>query len=219
MNSSHDVMRGRTDLHRRPRDVEVGKLHELVIHRRQLFLDVLRRVRDLFLYPGDIEKHAAVWRSAALFNLADDAASNMVAREQLRGTASIFIAGYVTPTFFGRVRCLIFIVIRNVVEHEPLAFAVLQNPAFATNALGNKNSANAWGPNHACGVKLNKFHVYQLGTGVIGEGVTVAGSLPTVASDHVCTADTASCKDDSLSFENTKTSVFSFICKAANNAV
>ena len=35
-------MRGRTDLHRLFRDVDIGELLELVIHARQLALDVLR---------------------------------------------------------------------------------------------------------------------------------------------------------------------------------
>jgi hypothetical protein len=44
-------MRGRSDLHRLGRYVDVGKLLELVIHARKLLPDVILRVRDLRLDP------------------------------------------------------------------------------------------------------------------------------------------------------------------------
>ena len=60
--AAHDVVRRRADLHRRRRDVEVGQLLELVVHARQLALDVLGGVRQLLLDPRDVEKDAAVRR-------------------------------------------------------------------------------------------------------------------------------------------------------------
>jgi len=48
-------VRGRTDFHRGLGDVEIGELLELVIHARQLALDVLGAVRELRLDPGDVE--------------------------------------------------------------------------------------------------------------------------------------------------------------------
>ena len=56
-----DVVGGWADLHGFPGDVDVGQLFELVVHARQLALDVARRVGDLLLDPRDIEEHAAVW--------------------------------------------------------------------------------------------------------------------------------------------------------------
>ena len=60
--AAHDVVRGRADFHRLLGDVEVGQLLELVIHARQLALDVRLGVRELLLDPRDVEEHAAVRR-------------------------------------------------------------------------------------------------------------------------------------------------------------
>src|SRR3712207_7143968 len=54
--SAHYVMSRRSDFHRRCRDVQIGELFELVIHARKLFLDVIGRVRQFFLDPGDVER-------------------------------------------------------------------------------------------------------------------------------------------------------------------
>ena len=59
-NAAHDVMRRRPDLHRLFRDVDARELHELVIHARQLALDVLLGVRELLFDPRNVEEHAAV---------------------------------------------------------------------------------------------------------------------------------------------------------------
>ena len=44
-----------------------AELLELVVHAGQLPLDVLGRVRNLFLDPRDVEEHAAVRAAAAAF--------------------------------------------------------------------------------------------------------------------------------------------------------
>ena len=46
--AAHDVVRRRADLHRLLGDVDVGQLLELVVHARQLLLDVLGGVRRCF---------------------------------------------------------------------------------------------------------------------------------------------------------------------------
>src|SRR5262249_4088014 len=43
-NTAHDVVHRRPNFHRGCRDVDIGKLLELVIHARQLLLYVFRRV-------------------------------------------------------------------------------------------------------------------------------------------------------------------------------
>ena len=58
--AAHDVVGRRPDLHRPLRDVDVGELLELLVHRRQLAPDVLGR------QVADVEEHAAVGRPAAL---------------------------------------------------------------------------------------------------------------------------------------------------------
>ncbi len=63
-------MRGGADLHGLLRDVDIGELLELVIHAGQLLLDVLGRVGQLFLDPGDVQEHAAVRAAAPFLHLA-----------------------------------------------------------------------------------------------------------------------------------------------------
>ena len=73
--SAHDVVRGRTHLHRFLGDVDVRQLHELVVHAGQLLLDHLLGVLHPALDPADVEKHAAVRAPAPLADLAHDAAA------------------------------------------------------------------------------------------------------------------------------------------------
>jgi hypothetical protein len=94
-------VRGRADLHRLARDVDVGELLELVIHARQLALDVRGGVREFFLDPRDVEEHAAVRAAASFLDLAHDAARDVIAREQLRRTARVFVALAIAPAFLG----------------------------------------------------------------------------------------------------------------------
>src|SRR5262245_54092193 len=86
-NSAHHVVRRRSHLHWSLGDVDVRQLHELMVHARELLLDHLRGVGDLSLDPRNVEEHAAVGAAAALADLSDDAASNMISREQLRRSA------------------------------------------------------------------------------------------------------------------------------------
>ena len=55
LDATHDVVAGRTDLHRLLGDVDVGQLLELVPHRREALLDDLGRQAR-----GDVEEDAAV---------------------------------------------------------------------------------------------------------------------------------------------------------------
>ena len=96
-NPAHRVVRRRPDLHRLLGDVEVGQLLELVVHARQLPLDVLGGVRELLLDPRDVEEHAAVRAPAPGLDLAVDAARDVVARQQLRRAAGRLVALRVAP--------------------------------------------------------------------------------------------------------------------------
>ena len=133
-------MRRRADLHRLLRDVDVGQLFELVIHARQLLLDVFLAVRKLALDPGDIEKDAAVRTPPPCLDLAHDAARNVIAGQQLRRAARVLVALAIAPAFFFVVGRLRFVVLGNVVEHETLAFLVRQDAAFAAHAFGYENA-------------------------------------------------------------------------------
>ncbi len=124
---AHHVVRGGADLHGLRGDVDIAELLELVIHAGQLFLDVLGRVWQFFLDPGDVEIHAAVRAATALAHFARDAARHVVAREQLRRTPRAFVALRVTPAFLGIVGGLVSIVRWHVVEHEALALVIQKN--------------------------------------------------------------------------------------------
>ena len=138
--AAHDVMRGRADFHRLARDVDVGQLLELVIHARQLALDVLGGVRELFFDPGDVEKDAAVRAAAAFLDFAHDAAGDVIAREQFRRTARVLVALAIAPAFLCVVGGLRFVVVGDVAEHEALALLVEQDAAFAAHAFGDENA-------------------------------------------------------------------------------
>jgi hypothetical protein len=70
--ATHDVVGRRPDLHRALRDVDVGELLELVVHRWQLAADVLGR------QVADVEVDAAVGRAAALLDLRVDRPRDVV---------------------------------------------------------------------------------------------------------------------------------------------
>ena len=176
-------MRGRADFHRLLGDVEIGQLHELVIHRGQLLLDVFRRVRNFFLDPGNVEKHAAVRAAASGLDLAVDAAGHVVARQQFRRTLGVLVALRVAPAFLGIGRGLRFVIVRNVVVHEALAVLVAQHAAFAAHAFGHENAHDARRPDHAGRMKLDELHVEQFRARVIRQRNAVAGAFPGIAGD------------------------------------
>ena len=72
-------MRCRSHLHRLLRDIDVGQLFELVIHARQLALNVIGGVWKFLLDPRDVEINAAVRTSPSLFDFAHDAARDVIA--------------------------------------------------------------------------------------------------------------------------------------------
>ena len=121
--AAHHVMGRRADLHRLLRDVDVRQLLELVVHARQLALDVLLGVRQPLLDPRDVEEHAAVRAAAALLDLAVDAARDVVARQQLGRPARRLVALGVAPALFLVVGRLVAVRLGDVVEHEAAALA------------------------------------------------------------------------------------------------
>ena len=209
----------RPDLHRSRRDVKIGELFKLVIHARQFLLDMLRRILHLFLDPCDVQINAAVRRSAARLDLAIDASCNVIAGQQFRRTTGILITCHISPAFFFVVGRLILVVRRNVVEHEPFAFAIAEDPAFAANSLGHQDAPHARRPDHSGRVELNKFHIDQLGPRVICKGVAIAGSFPRIARNFERPSHAARSKHQCFAFENAKAPMFPLISQTTNNAV
>src|SRR5688500_15087889 len=217
--AAHDVVRRRAYFHGRLRDVDVGQLHELVVHRRQLLPDVLLSVRQLFLDPGDVEVHAAVWTPPPLAHLTLDAARHVVTREQLRRPARRLVAKDVAPPFLLVVGGLVPVVLRNVVEHEALALRVAKNTALAAYALGDENAPHTRRPDHAGRMELHELHVHQLGAGAVGEGVSVARILPAVARYAERTADATGRQDDGARRKQLEASLLAVVCQGAGDSL
>ena len=124
-------------------------------------------------------------------DLADDAAGDVVARQQLGRPARALVALCVAKALFFVVGGLVLVCVRDVVEEEAAALAVQQDASFAANALGDEDALDGGRPDHPCRVELDELHVHQLGARVIGERVAVSGVLPAVAGDLVRLADPA----------------------------
>ena len=77
----------------------------------------------------------------------------------------------------------------------------MQDAAFAAHAFGDEDAAHARRPDHAGRMELDELHVHQLGAGVVGERVAVAGVFPAVARDLVGAADAAGRQHDRLGRE------------------
>ena len=113
----------------------------------------------------------------------------MVPGQELGRTAGLPVPGDVAPPLLGRVGGLVLVQGRDVVEHEATTLAVLQDAAFAPDALGDQDPLDAGGPHHPRGMELEELHVDELRSGVVGQSVAVAGVLPGVAGDLVRLAD------------------------------
>src|SRR5205814_1878826 len=111
-----------------------------VVHARQLLLDDLLGVRDALLDPGDVEEDAAVRATSPFADLADDAAGDVVARQQLGRPARALVALCVAKALFFVVGGLVLVCVRDVVEEEAAALAVQQDASFAANALGDEDA-------------------------------------------------------------------------------
>ena len=95
----------------------------------------------------------------------------------------------------------------------------LQDAAFAAHGFGDENAANARRPDHAGRMELDELHVHEIGSGVVGERVTVAGVLPAVARDLVGAADAAGRQDDRLGPEQLEPAALALVAERADDAI
>src|SRR5204863_8793450 len=72
---------------------------------------------------------------------------------------------------------------------------------------------------HAGRMKLNEFHIDQLGARMVGKRVSVSGVLPTVARDPESAPDSAGGQHDRFCFEETKAAALAIVSKRANNPI
>src|SRR5687768_1836638 len=92
-------------------------------------------------------------------HFAHDAASDVIAGEELGRTARALVALGVAPSFFLIVGGRAPVVLRNVVEHEAVAFLVHEDSAFAAHAFSDENSTHARRPHHPGWMELHELHV------------------------------------------------------------
>ncbi len=214
---AHDVVRGRADLHRLLGDIDAGELLELVVHARELLLDVLLRIGEPRLDPRDVEEYAPVRATATLAHLADDATGDVVAGQQLRRTPRVLVTLCVAPAFLLVVRGLVLVEVGDVVEHEPLAVLVAQHPALAAHALGHEQTAHTRRPHHPGGMELHELHVHEIRACHIGERLAVPGILPAVAGDLVSASDAAGGEYHGLGAEQPKAATLTVVAESADH--
>src|SRR5207249_2181643 len=165
----HDVVRRWANLHGGRRDIQVRELLELVVHARQLSLNVLRCIWKFFFDPGNIEKYAAMWTAASRLHLAHDATRDVVTGKQFRRTACGLVTRTITPALFLVICGLVPIDFRYVVKHEAAPVFVAEDTSFATNALRHEETGDAWRPDHSSRMELNKLHIFQVSASVVSE--------------------------------------------------
>ena len=157
-------------------------------------------------------------RASACLDFAIDAPRHMISGEQFGRTPRILIALRIPPALFFRVRSLLFVEVRNVVEHEPAAFAVAQHAAFAAHALGYQDAAHTDRPDHAGGVKLNELHVLEFGSGAIRQCKAVARIFPTVAGHLEGTPDSAGGHHHRLRLPQLEPALLAVVSASSGNA-
>src|SRR5262245_1315303 len=158
--AAHDVVHRRSNFHRSCGDVDIGELLELMVHARQLLLDVFRSVGDFFFDPGDVEENTAVWASPAFLDLAHDATCDVISRQKFWRAARLLVTLAVFPAFFFVVRRLMPISFRNIIKHETPALTVSQNAALSAHAFRDQDTRNARRPNHSSGMELHELHIH-----------------------------------------------------------
>ena len=211
-NAAHDVVERRPDLHRRLRDVDVGELLELVVHRGQALLDVVggppRR---------DVEEDAAMRTAAARLDLGVDRARDLVTRQQIGCPAVVPLVLVPAVGFFLRIGRLCAEEVRDVAEHESLVLVVLQRSAVAAHALGDQDPAHARRPHHPGGMELRHLHVDEIGAGVERHAEAVAGVLPRVRGDLPRLADATGREHDGLRTEQHELSALAPVAERAGD--
>ena len=157
--------------------------------------------------------------AAALAHLAQDAAGDVVAGEQLGWPPRLGIALRVAPALVLVVRRLVPVEVGDVVEHEAALLAVAQDAALAAHALRDQDPLHAGRPDHPRGVELDELHVDQLGAGVVGQAVPVACVLPAVARDLERPADASGGEDDRLGLEDHEAAALAVVAERADDAL
>ena len=143
----------------------------------------------------------------------------MVARQQLGGTVGVSISLAVEPAFQRGLSRLVAVLFGDVLIHELFALVIQQDSPLAAHSFGHQDAPDAGRPDHPRRVKLDELHVLQLGAGVVGERVAVAGILPAIAGDLVRFADPARRQHHRLGAEDDESSSVPVIRERPRHAV
>src|SRR6266851_2711764 len=155
--------------------------------------------------------------AAALPDFADNAAGDVIAREQLWRSAGILVALGIPPTFLLVVCGLGSVHLGNVIEHEPTAFLVEEDSSLAPHALGDKDALHTGRPDHSSGMELNELHVHQLGPGLVRKRVAISGVLPAIAGDFVRSADAAGGQHHRSRLENVQQAPLAVVSQSSDD--
>ena len=151
--------------------------------------------------------------------LADNAAGDVIACQELRGPIGGLVSLTIAPAFLGILGGLIAIRLGDIVVHELLTLAVEQSATLAADAFGDQNSLHARRPDHAGGMELDELHVLQFGAGVIGQRMAIAGAFPAIARDLVRLADATRRQDHGLRLEDEETAQLPRVSKGSRNPI
>ncbi len=157
--------------------------------------------------------------AAPFFHLAPDAACDVVAGKQLRRAPRALVALRVAPAFIGVVGGRAPVILRDIVEHEPLPVFVFQNAALATDAFGNQNAAHARRPDHPRRMELDELHVQQRRSRIERERMAIGRVLPTVRCDLIHAADAARRKHHGFRLEEAESTALAVVAEGAGDAV
>jgi hypothetical protein len=142
----------------------------------------------------------------------------MVACEQFWRASCVLIPLRIPPALFLVVRRLALVRIGDIAEHEATPFTVAQDAAFAADAFGDQNAANAGRPDHAGRVELHKFHVHQLGARVVRQRMAIPGVFPTIARDLIGASDATGRENDGLRPEQLEAAPLALVSKRPGDA-
>src|SRR5262249_24748304 len=116
--TTHNVMGRGSNLHWRLGDADIRQLLELMIHTRELLLNMSRGIGKFLLDPGDVQEHSTMRTSPALLDFANNAARHVVACQELGRTANFLVSLSVAPTLLFTFGGLGAIELRYVFKHE-----------------------------------------------------------------------------------------------------
>ena len=121
-----------------------------------------------------MSRNTPPWGLPALLALPPDAAGHVVASQKLGRASRVLVSLRVSPAFFFRIGGLAGVQRRNIFEHESLAIPITHHSSLAAHSFRDQNAAYASWPNHSRRMELDKFHVHQRRTGMVGERMAIA---------------------------------------------